>query len=166
MVCVFAVYRTYHPVVVHWTYNHMCVPALQNTSICLPPRLPDALPDLEVLQVAPQTRCTQQQPHAVQMTNGVMTYSSVGITVPHTMASMQHLQHLSLTSRLGPVFHIVLQLPQGSSCLLHPRSVDGCLVDDEAWEVDAVIPKEGEGVLHDVAKMVSLLHRTHHVASP
>lgn len=131
-----------------------------------PLRLPTALPKLQTLHVAPQTRSIRQPVAIAQMTNGTVTYNSLGITVPHTMASMGHLEHLSLTSRLGPVFHVVLQLPQAASCLLHPRSIDGCLVDDEAWEVDAVLPKQCEGALQDVAAMVSLLHRAHQVASP
>lgn len=79
---------------------------------------------------------------------------------------MQHLQRCSLTTRLGPVFHVSMQLPQGAACLLHPRSLQGCLVADEAWEVDAVLPRGSEQDLLAVAAMVALLHRTHSIAGP
>lgn len=130
-----------------------------------PSRLPTSLTLLKALFVAPQTRALQPV-FAAQLTDGAQAYRSIGIAVPATLAHMKHLEQCSLTTRLGPVFHIAMQLPHGAACLLHPRSLQGCLVADEAWEVDAVLPRGSEGGLVEVAAMVGLLHRTHRVSSP
>lgn len=118
-----------------------------------------------MLEVAPQTRALQPLP-ATQLQDGAQAYRSIGIAVPLALAHMHTLQRCSLTTRLGPVFHITLQLPQGAACMLHPRSLQGCLVADEAWEVDVVLPRGSEQDLAAVAAMVAMLHQTHRVASP